>query len=70
MPSVEYEPLVLFLELETLDDEENRGDIDGAGRSSTRVLEELGDLRGGKDSLEREDVEQTLEQVQFVFAIS
>jgi len=61
MPSFEYEPLVLFLELETLDDEEDKGDIDGARPSSIRVLEELGDLRGGKDNLEREDVEQTLE---------
>jgi hypothetical protein len=31
MPLVEYGPLVLSLELETSDEEENRGDIDGAG---------------------------------------
>jgi len=32
----------------------------------TQVLKEPGDLRGGKDSLEREDVKQILEQVKFV----
>jgi hypothetical protein len=59
MPSFEYEPLVLSLELETLDDEEDKGDIYGARPSGIRVLEEPRDLRGGKDNLEREDVKQT-----------
>ncbi len=31
MPSFEYEPLVMFLELETSNEEEDKGDIDGVG---------------------------------------
>ncbi len=46
MPSFEYEPFVLSLELETLDEEENKRDIDGAGPSSARVPHEPIDLRG------------------------
>jgi hypothetical protein len=56
MPSFEYESLVLFLELKTLDEEEDREDIDGVGTSDTKVVEELGDLKGGKDSLKREAI--------------
>jgi hypothetical protein len=56
----------LFLELKISDEEENKGDTDGARPLGTWILEELGDLRGGKDSLESEDVKQTLEQVEFV----
>jgi hypothetical protein len=59
MSSFEYEPLVLYPELETLDEEEKKGDIDGVGPSSIRVPKEPRDLRGGKDSPEREDVQQT-----------
>jgi hypothetical protein len=40
MPSFEYEPLVLFLELETSDEEEDRRDTNGARPSSTRIEEE------------------------------
>ncbi len=58
MPSFEYEPLVLYPELETLDEEENKGDIDGVGPSSIRVPKEPRDLRGGKDSPKREDAQQ------------
>ncbi len=50
MPSFEYEPLILSLEPETLDEEEDKGDTYGARPSCTRVAKELGDLRGGKDS--------------------
>jgi hypothetical protein len=56
----------LFLELETLDEEEDKGDIDGARPSSIGVLTEPGDLKGRKESPKREDVEQTLEQVEYV----
>jgi len=38
MPSFEYEPLVLFLELEILDEEENKKDTNGAGPSGTKVV--------------------------------
>ncbi len=58
MPSFEYEPLVLSLKPQTLDDEEDRGDTYGASSSRIRVVEELGDLIGGKDSLDREVAEQ------------
>jgi hypothetical protein len=40
MPSFEYEPLVLCSKLETSYEEENKGDTDGVGPSSTRILEE------------------------------
>ncbi len=50
MPSFEYEPLVLSLKPKTLDEEEDKGDIDGARPSCTRVAKELGYLKGGKDS--------------------
>ncbi len=66
MPSFEYEPLVLFLKLDTLDEEEDKRDIDGVGPSNIKVVEQLGDLGGGQDSPKREDVEQTLQQVEFV----
>jgi hypothetical protein len=40
MPPFEYEPLVLFLELETSDEEEDIGDTNGACSSATKVTEE------------------------------
>jgi hypothetical protein len=40
MPSFEYEPLVLPPELETSNEEEKRGDIDGVGPSSTKIAKE------------------------------
>jgi hypothetical protein len=46
---------------ETLYEEENRGDIDGVGPSCTRVVEEPGNLRRGKDSPEREAAKHILE---------
>jgi hypothetical protein len=44
MPSFEYEPLVMSPKLETLDEEKDRRDIDGARPSCTKVVEELGNL--------------------------
>jgi hypothetical protein len=57
MPSFEYEPLLMSLELETLDEEEDRRDTYGPGPLGTRVEEKPRDLRGGKDSLKREAAE-------------
>jgi hypothetical protein len=62
IPSFKYEPLILSLELET-SNEEDKGDIDGVRPLGTKILEELGNLRGGKDNPKREDVKQTLKQV-------
>ncbi len=66
MPLFEYEPLVLFPEPKTSNEEEDKGDIDGARPLGTRVVEELGNRRGGKDNLEREVAEQTLKQEEFI----
>jgi hypothetical protein len=38
MPSFEYEPLVLFLELKILDEEENKKDTNGVGPLRTKVV--------------------------------
>jgi hypothetical protein len=54
MPLFEYGPLALSLELETSDEEENKGDTDGVGRLSTKVIKQQRNLEGGKDSLEKE----------------
>ncbi len=49
IPSFEYKPSILSLEPKTSNEEENKGNTDGAGLSSTRIKkEELRDLRGGK----------------------
>ncbi len=54
MLTFEYEPLVLSLELETSNEEKDRGNINGVGPLSTKTLkEEPKDLRGGKDSLKK-----------------
>ncbi len=66
MPSFEYEPLVMFPKPKTSNEEEDKGDTDGEGPPGTRFIKELGDLKGGKDSLEREDAKQTLEQEKHV----
>jgi hypothetical protein len=66
MPSFEYESLVLFPELKTLDEEEDKEDTYGVGTLDTRVVEELGHLRGGKDSPKRKAIKQTLEQVESI----
>jgi hypothetical protein len=63
---IEYELLNLFPEPKTSNEEEDKGDTNGTGPSGTRVVKELGNLRGGKDSLEREVAEQTLEQEGFI----
>jgi hypothetical protein len=40
MPSFEYEPLVLSLEPETSNEEDKKGDTNGATPSSTRVAKD------------------------------
>jgi len=65
MPSFEYEPLVLSPKPKTSNEEENKGDIDGVGRLGIRVLEEPRNLKGGKNSPKKEDIEQILEQIEF-----
>jgi hypothetical protein len=73
MPSFEYEPLVFYPKLETSNEEEDKRNTDGAGPLRTKTTkEELGDLKGGKDSLKRKVggktymLEQILEQIKFV----
>ncbi len=68
MPSFEYEPLVLSLDLETLDEKKEKGDTNGVGPSSTRVIEQPRNLRGGKDSPKREAVEQALKILKIYYA--
>ncbi len=63
MLSFKYEPLVLFLEPETSNEEKDRGDTNGARPSCIKVLEERGNIRGWKDSPKREAVEHILKQV-------
>jgi hypothetical protein len=50
----------------TSNEEEERGNKNGAGPSNRRVVKELRNLRGGKDSPKKEADEQTLEQENFV----
>ncbi len=60
MPTFEYEPLVLFLEPKTSNEEEDKGDIGGVGPLGTRTAEEEPvDLRGGKESSNKEVVSKT-----------
>jgi hypothetical protein len=40
MPSFEYEPLVLFLKPKTSNEEKDKGNIDGAGPLSTKIIQE------------------------------
>jgi hypothetical protein len=56
MPSFEYEPLILFLELETLVEEEDKRDTDGARPLGTKIVKQLGEFIRGKDSPKREVV--------------
>ncbi len=57
MPSFEYEPLVLSLELESSDEKKNRGDIDGARPLGIRVEKKARNFRGGKNNPKKEAVE-------------
>lgn len=60
MPTFECEPLVLFPELETLDEEKDRGDTGGARPSTIRTPEEEPrDLRGGKENPNKEAIGKT-----------
>jgi len=70
MPSFEYEPLVLSLKPKTSNEEKDKGNINGVGPSSTKIIEEeLEDFKRGKDNPKREVIgktiisEQNLEQV-------
>jgi len=55
MLTFEYELLILFSKLEISDEQEDRRNIGGVRPLGTKTLkEEPKDLRGGKDSLERE----------------
>ncbi len=63
MPSFEYEPLILAPKPQTSNEEEDRRDINGARPLGIGIPQEPGDLQGKKDSLEKEDAEQTLKQV-------
>ncbi len=56
MPSFEYEPLILFLELETSVEEEDKRDTDGARPLGTKIVKQLGEFIRGKDSPKREVV--------------
>jgi hypothetical protein len=53
LTSFEYESLILSLKPQIWDEEKDRGDIDGVKPSSTWVLEDPRDFKGGKDSPER-----------------
>ncbi len=51
IPFFNYEPLILILESETLDEEEERGQTNDAKPSKIRTIEEeLVNPNGGKDS--------------------
>ncbi len=60
MPTFEYDPLVLSLELKTLDEEEDKGDTSGVGPSDTiTTKEEPRDLKGWKEIPNREATGKT-----------
>ncbi len=67
MPSFECEPLVLAPKPQTLNEKKDRRDTNGPGPLGIGIPQELGDLKGKKDSLEKEDVEQTLKQVKNIY---
>jgi hypothetical protein len=51
IPFFHYEPLILILESETLEEENKKGQINDAKPSKIRTIEEeLVNLSGGKDS--------------------
>jgi hypothetical protein len=51
IPSFQYEPLIFILELETSDEEEKKGNINGIGPLGIiKEEEEPIDLKGGKYS--------------------
>jgi hypothetical protein len=53
MPSFEYEPLVVFPKPKTLDEEEDKGDIAGAGPLGTKVVEDQETLEEERIALKR-----------------
>jgi hypothetical protein len=66
MPSFEYEPLVMSPKLKTSNEEKDRGDTNGVRPLGIIVAKEPRNLIRGKDSLEREAIEHTLEQEEYV----
>jgi hypothetical protein len=55
IPFFQYEALVFTPKSKTSDEEEERGQIDGVGPSKTRTIkEEPVDLKGGRDSSQKE----------------
>ncbi len=73
IPSFQYEPLVLPPKLKTSNEEEERGNNDGAKPSGIRIKEEEpAYLRGRKDSSQREvggmtyASEQTLQPIESI----
>jgi hypothetical protein len=53
MPLYEYEPLVLFLEPEISNEKKEKGGIERARPSNTKVVEEPKNLIGGRIALRR-----------------
>lgn len=52
--------MVLYPKHETLNEEEDKGDIGGVGPLNTRIVEEEpGDLRGGKEKFIKEAISKT-----------
>ncbi len=55
IPLFQYEPLVLIPKSETLDEEEEKGQINGVGPSNIKTTEEEPvDLRKGRDNSQKE----------------
>ncbi len=74
IPSFQYELLVFIPELETLDEEEEKGNIDGVGSLGTKIEEEEPvDFKGGKYSPHKEvkgmtyALEQTLKPIESIY---
>jgi hypothetical protein len=73
IPSFQYEYLVLIPKLEILNEEEERGNMNGAGPLGTKIKEEEQiDLEGGKYSPQKEvggmtyALKQTLEPIESI----
>jgi len=66
MSAFDYEPLILSQEPKTSDEEEDGGNNDGVGPLRIRTKkEELGHLKGGKDSPKREVGDKTCIRTDF-----
>ncbi len=70
MLTFEYELLIFSPKLETSYEEEDKGNINGAGPSGTIILEEEpGDLKRGKDSPKKEASSETYASKQILKSI-